>query len=199
MEIREVRSSIQVTQKVHASTRALSMEAVDSNEGAVRFEDTGDELASQDKVQHNDQRKGDKMAEEKANESAEESPNFEFSGKTIEGNGNPEDKPNESIKSDTRTKTISFSQTGFSKEIHKTTQQNLSEAEGTTQPGYSEEISPSPGFGSPMRLELPLRESLEKSKAGKNSTKKKLEDNRKKVLSMKRMSSQTSCRTSDPC
>ena len=129
MQIREFGSSIQAIQKVHASTKALPMEAVDSNDGVVGFEDTGDEVASQDKVQHNDQRKGDKMAEEKANESAEESPNFEFSGKTIEGNGKPKTSVMKALSLTLEPRLLSFNQTGFSKEIHKTTQQNLLEAE----------------------------------------------------------------------
>jgi len=48
IKVREVGSFIQVTHKVHASTRASPMEVTDSNDGVVGFVDIDDEEAAKD-------------------------------------------------------------------------------------------------------------------------------------------------------
>ena len=168
------------------------------------------------------------MAKEEANDSIEKSSNFEFNRSNVEGSEQSGDKPSESINSNTRTNTVSFSQNNFSEKILKTTQPYLLEVEkigkllrnsdhvplgfenyggrnaelipnsldGSTQPEISQEIFHPPDFDSPVRLDLSIHESLERSKEGKKATKKQ-KDNRKKVLIKKRASSRTSSRASD--
>ena len=70
---------------------------------------------------------------------------------------------------------------GFENRANDITKFILESLYRTTQLGNSEEISPLPGFESPVRLDLSLYKSLERSKEGKKATKKKLKDSRKTI------------------
>ncbi|KAJ8435485.1 hypothetical protein Cgig2_033224 [Carnegiea gigantea] len=77
--LKEVGSGVPVIQKVHAAARSSSMEASDSNEGVVGFEEADDEVPTQDEMAATYQKGTDMGAEKGADKAVEKPPNIKTS------------------------------------------------------------------------------------------------------------------------
>ncbi|KAJ8434195.1 hypothetical protein Cgig2_004666 [Carnegiea gigantea] len=192
--IKEVGSTIQVTQKVHI-TSTSSMEAMDSNheEKVMIWHQMMIEL-----------RRNDKVARTAEEEVVQETPNFEVDLENVEGNERLGDRSSGNINSNTRTNTMCFSFASqdliaatITPQPLKNGKQQVENKECQNQE-ESDSLSQPPGFESPVKLDLAIHEAMEKIKEGKKTTKrsKRILEKSKRTLNRRRRVSTSSSNTS---
>ena len=141
--IREIGPVLQTIQTVQTSPSSPSMEAMDSNEGVLGFEDIEDEVASAD-VARDDSRRLNTVATEDKDDNEEVKVTEDVSNEGKQANGSPGD----SLISTTRTKSVNFSQNGYSEEIFKISQHAPSLGLGAAYQQPAQHACQPPGFGS---------------------------------------------------
>ena len=141
--IREIGPVLQTIQTGQTSPSSPSMEAMDSNEGVLGFEDIEDEVASVD-VARDDSRRLNTVATEDKDDNEEVKVTEDVSNEGNQANGSPGD----SLISTTRTRSVNFSQNGYSEEVFKISQHAPSLGLGAAYQQPAQHACQPPGFGS---------------------------------------------------
>ncbi|KAJ8447813.1 LOW QUALITY PROTEIN: hypothetical protein Cgig2_015176 [Carnegiea gigantea] len=146
IKVKEIGSAIQLIQTTDTlATTPPSMEAMDSNDGVVGFEDIEDDVASADDAACSDLRRNDTVVAEQDGELLKE-PRVQNNSNGAQGIERPELNSVHSVHSTTKTKTTCFSQSGYSEEIFKVTQHLSSLGAGAEHKPAQIDEQQAPGF-----------------------------------------------------